>query len=368
MNLDRVVSDVILNPQTTVPASFLVSTAAKFIFKIPADKYRIMRLALEFDLTNTDSGTVQAAPSPFLIDRIRIKNGSGNPLQEILGEEIYAAFCLTYNQERRTSMQSIMNLNATTFGAFASVATGGQVTYSIPLSLSFLEQCKIFLGGLSQSGLEIEVVSRGPQCMVSTGNGTGFLSMSAARLRVTAEYMSPQLTEQLIAEHKREAHLYKYLDTNTQSFPLVAVTGNTYSLQLQSLNGLVPFGWFTLRQSLIGAGNYTYTAITQHELKDQSNVSLYGGFPVPDFIARGPMSTENFDSDFLATQALNPMYFVQQPMPLLGHPINVGAQAFINNYLSVTAASTATSTLDVYVLRWTSILVKPDGSLLVMSS
>jgi hypothetical protein len=368
INYDRNVYDIIINPQTPPSAAFLNTAGAKFQFNILPDKYRFKHLSLEFDVTNTDSQALQATQTTFWLDRYRILSGSGSILQECTGEQIWAAWALKYNQERRTSSQSLLNVNASTFAPFQSLAAGATQTFSIPLDTSFLVQNKLFVGSMSQSGLQVELIARGPAMMINTGAGTGIMSVVASRLRVTSEWMSTAHSDELIKRYKEKPHLFKFLDNATQSFSQAMTAGILYNFQLQSLNGLSPFAFFTLRQSLTGAGLSTYTAIKQYELKDQSNVSLQGGQPMPDIINRGTLATENFPSDFLATQALNPMLFVDNPIAILDHVVNVGSQSFVNNFLNILAASTATVQLDVYIFKWSSLIIDKNGCFKTVSS
>jgi len=46
---------------------------------------------VEFDITNTTTAAVQLTPSLFLVDRIRIRNGTSNILQEATSDQIYTA-------------------------------------------------------------------------------------------------------------------------------------------------------------------------------------------------------------------------------------------------------------------------------------
>jgi len=87
------------------------------------------------------------------------------------------------------------------------------------------------------------------------------------------ETISQRDAEALIKEHRLRNHLYKVLNTVHQSFCLSTTSGIVYNQQLQALNGLVPFATLTLRASLSGAGLYTYTTITDYDLRNKQNVS-----------------------------------------------------------------------------------------------
>jgi len=89
------------------------------------------------------------------------------------------------------------------------------------------------------------------------------------------------------------------------------------------LNGLVPFIWFILWQSNTRAGLTKGTHITSFQWLDSNNASLR----------------------------------------MVKHPTCNGFQFLENTFLSITAAVTATITLDAYALRWSILTLSPDGQL-----
>jgi len=52
-------------------------------------------------------------------------------------------------------------------------------------------------------------------------------------------------------------------------------------------------------------------------------------------------------------------------MELIKHPANTGFQYLENSFLNITAASTATVTVDVYAIQWAILQLNPDGQLSV---
>jgi len=162
------------------------------------------------------------------------------------------------------------------------------------------------------------------------------INLVATRLRITAETISQRDAEALIKEHKSCDHLYKVLDTAHQSFSLSTTSGNQYNYQLQALNGLVPFATMTLRSSLTGAGLYMYTAITDYDLRNEQNVSLLNGFRVPFFILNNLVAACEFDSQFWTLSNAVPLCFVNKPGELIRHPVNIGAESWLNNFISFT--------------------------------
>jgi len=84
LNLDCIETDMIVNPQTSPPSGFLNANGTRFQFQLLPSNYGIVHSYVEFDIiTNTTSLAVQLTPSPFLVDRIWIRNGARNILQEI---------------------------------------------------------------------------------------------------------------------------------------------------------------------------------------------------------------------------------------------------------------------------------------------
>jgi len=228
-------------------------------------------LYIEFDITNTTTTAVQLTPLLFLVDRIRIRNGAGNILQEAMGDQIYQELCFNYSQNQLINLQALTNTSTTTFGSYATIAAGATVTYSIPLSCMFLDQIKFFTGSLGLAGLIVEVLSNSPACVITPVATQAGINLFASRLRVTAETISQRDAEALIKEHRSWDHLYKVLDTVHQSFSLSTTAVIVYNYQLQAFNGLVPFATVTLRSSLSGTGLYTYTAITRVVLAEGEN-------------------------------------------------------------------------------------------------
>jgi len=141
--------------------------------------------------------------------------------------------------------------------------------------------------------------------------------------------------------------------------------GNIYNIQLVLLNGLVLFAWFLLRQSTTGAGLTTGTQISLFEWRDFHNTSLQNGVLTRDAIARYEQGTCNFDSVFFQNNFAYPTVWVSKRMELIKHPCNTGFQYLENSFLCITAAVTATATLDVYAVRWAILQLSPDSTLSV---
>jgi len=202
------------------------------------------------------------------------------------------------------------------------------VTYSIPLSCMFLDQIKFFTGSLGLAGLIVEVLLNGPACVITTTVDASGINLVVSRLRITAETISQCNAEALIKEHRLQDHLYKVLDTAHQSFSLLTTVGIIYNYQLQALNGLVPFATITLRSSLRGTRLYTYTTITDYDLKNKQKVLLLGGFRVLFYISNNLVVAREFDSQFWTLSNSVPLCFVNKPGELIKHPCNIGAEAW----------------------------------------
>jgi len=194
------------------------------------------------------------------------------------------------------------------------------------------------------------------------------INLVASRLRITAETILQHDAEALIKEHRLRNHLYKILDTAHQSFSLTTTAGIVYNYQLQALNGLIPFATLTLRASMTGAGLYTYTPITDYNLRNEQNVLLLGRFRVPFYISNNLVAEREFDSQFWTLSNAVPLCFVNKPGELIRHPVNVGAEAWLNNFISFTAAATGTYTITVYIYWWSSLVVKSDGLVFIVTS
>jgi len=137
--------------------------------------------------------------------------------------------------------------------------------------------------------------------------------------------------------------------------------GNIYNIQLVLLNGLVLF--VILRQSVTGAGLTTGTQITNFEWRDSHNTSLQNGVLTRDAIACFEYRSREFNSVFFQNNYAYPTCFVPRPMELIQHPCNTGFQYLENSFLNITAASTATVTVDLYAIRWAILQLTPDGQL-----
>jgi len=123
LNLDRIETDMIVNPQTSPPSGFLNANGTRFQFQLLTSNYHVFHSYVEFNISNTTTVAVQLTPSPFLVDRIRIRNGAGNILQEATGDQIYQELCFNYSQNQLINLQSLTNTSATTFGSYATIAT-----------------------------------------------------------------------------------------------------------------------------------------------------------------------------------------------------------------------------------------------------
>jgi len=107
LNLDHVETNMIVNPQTSPPSGFLNTNGMRFQFQLLAPNYCVVHSYVEFDISNTTIAAVQLTPSPFLVDRIRIRNGAGNILQEAMVDQIYQELCFNYSQNQLINLQSL---------------------------------------------------------------------------------------------------------------------------------------------------------------------------------------------------------------------------------------------------------------------
>jgi hypothetical protein len=366
INMDRKINDDLINTTTAVPASYFASAGASFHFKVPSQYYRVKHISLEFDVRNGGASAVTLAPSAFMVDRIRIKNGSGNILQEIPGIHLWHDICAMYDGHALDSVEALYNIDSATKGSFAAIAAGATKTYSIPLHCSFLEQLHFFCGGLGPAGLDIEVISPGSTCVES---GTaGDLVLQASRLRVTCEWYGVEEVVDMLQDAKSFPHTFKFLDTPHQTWSQSLTSGGKVTVQANSLNGLIPYAFLVLRNSLTGTGLYAIQAITDYEILDKTNKSLQNGHRMPDYISRGPVAAREFKTDFFSVHAVTPMCFCEDPMRVQASPVNIGAEGFIDNFLSITANSTGTYTIELHAKRWSSLVQSTDGALKVISS
>jgi len=81
----------------------------------------------------------------------------------------------------------------------------------------------------------------------------GDITLNALRLRLDAKYYSSAASDAKFAEQKSKPHQWKFLNTAHQTQSIAMTAGNIYPIQLVLLNGLVPFVWFIMHQSIIGA-------------------------------------------------------------------------------------------------------------------
>jgi len=276
---------------------------------------------------------------------------------------LWGYLAMSSDNERMTGYQYITNTAPTTFQLAGNIAAGALVTYNIPLSLSFLVQLDFFIGNLNESGLTIEVYSRGPGVYIT--GAVDDITLNASHLRLDAEYYSSEASDAKLAEQKSKAHQWKFLNTAHQTQSIAMTASNIYNIQLVSLNGLVPFVWFILRQSTTGSGLTTGTQITNFEWRDSHNTSIQNGVLTRDAIARFEYGTREFNSVFFQNNYVYPTCFVPRPMDLIQNLCNTGFQYLENSFLNITAASTATVTVDVYAVRWSILQLTKEGQLLV---
>jgi len=228
-NLDRPVVTMTILSQVSVPASFFASSSNYYSFKMQASRYSCKNLTLKMDLTNTSAAAVQLVPAPLLVDYVRITTGSGSILQTLFGEEIWGYLAMSSNNERMTGYQYITNTAPTTFQSAGSIAAGASVTYNIPLSLSFLVQLDFFLSNLNDSGLTIEVYSRGLGIYIT--GAVGDITLNASHLRLDAKYYSSAAFDAKLAEQKSKAHQWKFLNTAHQTQSVAMTARNIYPIQ-----------------------------------------------------------------------------------------------------------------------------------------
>jgi len=86
------------------------------------------------------------------------------------------------------------------------------------------------------------------------------------------------------------------------------------------------------------------------EWRNSHNTSLQNGVLARDAIAHFEYGKREFDSVFFQQVYAYPTCWVPRPMELIKHPANTGFQYLENSFLNITAASTATVTVDAYAV------------------
>jgi len=209
-------------------------------------------------------------------------------------------------------------------------------------------QLDFFLGNLNDSGLTIQVYSRGPGVYIT--GAISDITLNALHLRLDAEYYLSAAADAKLAEQKSKPHQWKFLNTTHQTQSMTMTTGNIYPIQLVSLNGLVPFVWFIMHQSATSASLTTGMQLTNFEWRDLLNMSLQNGVLTRDTIARYGYGTREFDSVFFQQVYAYPSCWVPWPMELIKCLANTRFKYLENSFLNITAASMATVTVNVYAV------------------
>jgi len=217
--------------------------------------------------------------------------------------------------------------------------------HDIPLLLSFLVQLDFFLGNLNDSGLTIQVYSRGPKVYIT--GAVGDITLNALCLRLDAEYYSSAAADAKLAEQKSKPRQWKFLNTAHQTQSVAMTAGNIYPIQLVLLNSLVSFVWYILRQSTTGAGLTTGTQISSFEWRNSHNVSLQNGVLTRD---ANEYRSREFNSIFFQNNFAYPTCWVPRPMELIQHPANPGFQYLENAFLCIMVAVTTTVAVNVYAV------------------
>jgi len=119
-----------------------------------------------------------------------------------------------------------------------------------------------------------------------------------------------------LAEQNQKPHQWKFLNTAHQTQSVAMTARNIYPIQLVLLNGLVPFVWFIMHQSVTGTGLTTGTQITKFEWYDSHNTSLQNGVLTRDAIAHWECGSREFNSIFFQNNYAYPTCFVPRPMEL----------------------------------------------------
>jgi len=187
--------------------------------------------------------------------------------------------------------------------------------------------------------------------------------LNALQLRLDAKYYSSAASDAKLAEQKSKPHQWKFLNTAHQTQSMAMAAGNIYPIQLVSLNGLIPFVWFILRQSVTGTSLTTGMQITNFEWGDSHNTSLQNRVLTRDAIPHYEYGTREFDSVFFQQVYAYPTCWVPRPMELIKHPANTGFQYLENSFLNINAASMATMMVDIYAVQWAILQLSPDGQL-----
>jgi len=105
--------------------------------------------------------------------------------------------------------------------------------------------------------------------------------------------------------------------------------------------------------------------ISSFEWQDSHNTSIQNSVLTRDAIACFEYGTREFNSLFFQNNYAYPTCWVPRPLELIKHPANTGFQYLENSFLNITAASTATVTVNVYAVQWAILQLNTDGQLSV---
>lgn len=372
MNIHTTEQFIVVRPTTTVSAA-AYSGGGQTNFRFHRDVNLIAKNAyLRLQLTNTGGAPITLGPAPLLLNYYELYANSSQEIQRVYGDQVYEDVVMYSNFDQRTNQVAILNMNATTYAENAALGAGASIDYYIPLP-SFLNQSPTWMGAFRKD-LEWRIYLD-PNSIV-LGVATD-VQVDDMEIIVDCERLDEvQVDKQMKIYSKKVDHRYLYYQQ--QIFNMTVNASTQYTLDLQALNGIIPYLTWHLRSSITGAGKYTYADLNGtagrggiQQLLDENNSTLTNGFDEQINRARGIIYPKHYDSGFALTRFINIFTFSMDPESAIKGGQNLGYQVFHENKVRFTpAAGWVNGTYNIYfhARQFAVLSFMPNGDVMVQRS
>jgi len=252
---------------------------------------------------STTTSNPRYTPAAFWISRVEFVQSNNIIDTRYANEQFINTQLFNFDEQRK-----LLNLAMGPYDVTATRQTLSSATnnYYIDLS-SFFEQGHVPLLD-NKTDLQIRVymdaLANNVVANGSTGSPISTLNSCNAICKLTRMHSSHALS--LKSAIASRPHHYKFTELRYGTFNVSSGVSAT-SLILTQITGKVHYLFFTVRptNALVGDNEFSYTAINNYALLDNSGANIVGGQPVPSALSLLILNKDNTKSSYTAESTNN---------------------------------------------------------------
>jgi len=362
--LSRRETKLITLPSVTAQNVNQLQSASYMDFKLEASDSIVHQLYARFDIGNsaaTTGDTITVATNPiFWLSSVEVLNTSGDRIQEVYAEALFANLMFVDNDKLDILMEAGAYSSSPSYGTNSyntiAASTANQ-TYTIPLLglvISDGPDGHGFPMYLLQKGSSLTIRLNFTSSGIVSSSASGTLSLNSVSMYSDNTILDPASAQELRDEFKGKEYSVNYINyqiLNKQQSDITA--SQQYNISLQGIQGYCGMMVLFFRSSLSNVSNGYSTffealppnAGSTIQLIDGSGQNILGNSPIPvEFVSLD--YSRKLNSSMLSNVNIYPIILCEDPKLFMAGSLSSGAIYLNGNFQSLTynAGSDITTT------------------------